>query len=73
MKYDVEESTKTNFRKFYAYYACIDRKRMLRKIKVEKHDIQWLLAFALYDRYGEKLPKQLWINQDLKEKVQTLV
>lgn len=39
---------------------------------VEKHDIQWLLAFALYDRYVEKLPKQLWINQDIKKKVQKL-
>ena len=58
---------------YYLYVFSLDRKRILRKIKLEKHDIQWLLAFALYDRYGEDLPKQLWINRDIKNKVQKIV
>ena len=46
--------------------------KRLRKIKVEKHDIQSLLALALYDRYGEDLPKQLWINKDMKKKAKKI-
>lgn len=65
--YDIEDDC------HWLYVFSVDRKRILRKIKIEKHDIQWLLAFALYDRYSEELPKQLWINQNLKKKAQKLV
>ena len=62
MYYDIENDC------YWLYVFSIDRKKILRKIKIEKHDIQSLLAFALYDRYGEDLPKQLWINKDMKKK-----
>jgi len=58
---------------YWLYVFSVDRKRIPRKIRVEKHDIQWFLAFALYDRYGEELPKQLWINKDMRKKFEKIV
>lgn len=58
---------------YWLYVFSIDRGRILRKIRVEKHDIQWFLAFALYDRYDGDLPKQLWINRDMQKKVKKIV
>ena len=58
---------------YWLYVFSGDRGRIRRKIRIQKHDIQWLLAFALYDRYGEELPKQLWINRDMKKKVEKIV
>jgi|GEM_PF-6076687 len=65
--YDIERDD------YFLYVFSVDRNKLLRKIKLEKHDVQWLLAFALYDRYSADLPKQLWINQDLKRKVQIII
>jgi len=66
MYYDIENDC------YWLYVFSEDRRRIVRKIRIEKHDIQWLLAFTLFDRYDEDLPKQLWINRDMKKKVRKI-
>ena len=66
MYYDIDKDS------YYLYVFSSNRNRIVRKIKIEKHDIQRLLAFALYDRYGEEIPKTLWINRRIRAQIQEL-
>lgn len=65
--YDIEKDY------YFLYVFSPDRRRIVRKIRLEKHDMLWLLAFALYDRYDEKIPKTLYINRKIRARMLKII
>jgi len=53
---------------YWFYLFSKDRKTIIRKIELKRHDINNMLAFCLSEIYGKNLPKRLYINKNLKAK-----
>jgi hypothetical protein len=58
---------------FFEYVISNDRKKLLQKNRLDRHDILNMLAFSLFTIYEEKVPKRLYINKKLREKIIEIV
>jgi len=56
----------------WLYTFSRDRKHIIRKLKIESHDIKDLLAVCLWFIYGDDLPKTIWIGKKLRQRILTL-
>ena len=54
---------------FFEYVISNDRKKLLQKNRLDRDDILNMLAFCLFTIYEEMVPKRLYINKKLREKI----
>jgi hypothetical protein len=53
---------------FWLYVFSDDRKRLIRRMRIEDHDIANLFAFYLNQVYGSKIPDVIRIDQNIKKR-----
>jgi len=65
----------TKSEEFWLYVFSVNRKRILRKVKIEKHDIESLLAFCIWNIFPKKSIKakmNISVNRRLRNKIAEL-
>ncbi|MDH5481479.1 MAG: hypothetical protein OEY22_01170 [Candidatus Bathyarchaeota archaeon] len=58
---------------YFEYVISNDRKRLLQKNRLDKHETLNMLAFSLVDIYGGNIPKRVYISKELRQKIEELI